>query len=275
MVEILISQHDDLDVEGNRIGLESRRHHGQWSLRRADLELSGREGTLESFPNALLGQHILCVDDQETAIRAQQRSGADVHEVRLGLKSVFDRTLDGTEQPHQRRRVLENHRATLTPCVAEDHINLEGRQRIAGRLPARGLPVGAVARVLFVLPDQLRDAFEQGLAYAIDIVDHRLVLKLIAEIPNQGVDHGAAGTSVEVFDHAVHLPHQGARAPLNPLKLTAQLLMFALEGLVTTFGERSLGDHFLQSGHRLRLPVDDGENIVLNHRPALHFDYRE
>ena len=86
------------DGEVDRLGLERRGAEREEHLHRLNFQLGVIQRALEGAPHADFGERIERVHDQEAAVGAQHRAGAQVHEIGGPHAARIVTALDGAEE---------------------------------------------------------------------------------------------------------------------------------------------------------------------------------
>ena len=130
MIDIGGPNHDDLDVERDRVRPQRRRGKGPERLAQGlDPDLPAAERALESFIGERAGEHVTRLENEEAAVRAVEGAGLDHREVRderaeLGpvLRLAHQIVVGGV--------ALDDHRRPAGVPVVHQQVDLVPGERI-------------------------------------------------------------------------------------------------------------------------------------------------
>ena len=113
-----------------------------------ELQATTAQQATQPFPNGRIGQQILQMQQQKSAVRSQQAACPDLREVGHQL-TALRRVLDAAKQVSEHRVVLYDDRCTLTRMVVHHHIHPTPRQHLFQLGPARGFIIARSQQVVF------------------------------------------------------------------------------------------------------------------------------
>ena len=122
LVEAAVADQHHLDVDRDRVGLEERRAEGGRGLGRDDLQHARAQAAQQHFPGAGLGEHVARLQDQEAAVRLEQRSSLDGQVVCVRTAFGHELAVDLAQEVSKRGRVLDHDRAAGSRVVLEDEV---------------------------------------------------------------------------------------------------------------------------------------------------------
>ena len=117
-----IADEDDLDVDRDGLGLEGRDPAEQPSFGQRDLELAGSENAHDGFPGGGFLEDLAILDDEVSAVGAEDGSGADAHVRHLHFLAAGVFAVDGAEQVSHGGVVLDDDRAVFLFGAFEDEV---------------------------------------------------------------------------------------------------------------------------------------------------------
>ena len=112
-----------------------------------ELQATTAQQATQPFPNGRIGQQILQMQQQKSAVRPQQAACPDLREVGHQL-TALRRVLDTAKQVSEHRVVLHDDGRTLTRMVVHHHIHPTPRQHLFQRVPARGFIIARGQQVV-------------------------------------------------------------------------------------------------------------------------------
>ena len=119
LVHVAVADQDDFHVHVDRLRLQRRSAEREEHVHGLDFELAVIQRALQRAPHAGFGERVERVHDQETAVGAQQRTAAQIHEIGIPAAARVVAALDGAEKIRVGGNGLENHRAICpaSPCA--------------------------------------------------------------------------------------------------------------------------------------------------------------
>ena len=222
VVEPAVSDERDLDVEGDRLGLEGRgRQQAQRLTERLDADLARSQRSFQFLPGIRLQQDLVRFENEVPAVRPVERSGADEGEVRHKGPELGD-VLGPTDEIRVGRVILDDDRGAVVRAVPDEDVHAVASERTAiGGRWAHGLR----SRVrLGGQGEELRSALDHIPFDVVEVAHHRRQGgEAVAQLVDEMTDRGSDDFAVEVAQPAPHLP-------LPVRDLAKDLLEVALEG---------------------------------------------
>ena len=231
------------------------------------------ESALQCAPYADFGKRFERIHDEEAAIGAEKRTGAEVHEIAGPATAGIIGALDGAEQICVRGSGLENDGGLILVVVGENNVYAVDAKGIALRA-ARGLRQ-TVGRLFIVF------AFALAFLERIEIIE-----KMMADFFEIFGDVWPGVFFLEFFDDTVD--EDGGRFLLKVTQLAGQfagereglavhhreflteLLVLSLDIFRNGAFKFSLVDHFGDVLDRDHLAFEDRENFRQRHGSDLH-----
>ncbi len=250
------------DVDVDRLGLQRGGAERKEHFQRLNFQLGVIERALERAPHAGFGQRVKRVHDQETAVGAQQRAGAQIHEVRSPDAARIVAALDGAEKIGIGRRGLENDRRSVFFIVRQHHVHAVDAKRIAlrcGRDAGRAVRRRTAAGLLFAFA--LLEGFEiveNVVAHFLEIFGNQVAGIFFLQLLDEAVHQHGGRFLLEVAQFAGQFARKRERLAVDDGEFLAELLVLAFQ---------ILGDNRFQLAfvHHLR-NVFDGHHLPIEHR---------
>ena len=258
-------------------GLSAAALNGKERVDRLDFELAVIERALQRAPDARFRQRVERVHHQETAVGAQQRSAAQIHEIGVPSAASVVAAMHRAEDVRVGGNRLENHGTFFLLAVREDHVHAVHAEGIAvGALRARRS--ASLGRRLIVLPFAFLEGIEiveNVVANLFEIFGNLRAGIFFLELLDHAIHQHRRGFLLEIAHFAGEFARKRKRAPVDDGEFLAELIVFALEFLRGGAFKFSFLHHFRDflDGHHL--PVEHRENFGQRDRAHLHAAERE
>ena len=267
-VDVLVADHADLDAAGNRLGLEDGGREHEDRVVGLDFQDAVAEGSLERRPDARLLQHILGVQDDVAAVRADKGARLDPHVVCAPLPRAIHRLLDRAEEVLVAGGRLVDDGRPLCRRVVDQEVHSVLEERIGGLGPG-------LSRGLILLAPEPVEPQEDPLLQLVEENTDRIMGERPAHLHQRVVDDGQNQVHVQLLETA-----------LGFLVRIVDLLEDALhrlgEGVVPLLDFPELGRRVLALGDKVlelldlhRVARDDGHEARTRDRPHLDLDENE
>ena len=260
VVEGAVADHDDLDVDVHRFGLEGLPGDREQDVVRADHDAPVTQGTLQRRPHPGLRHGVERVHRQKTAVGAQERACADAHVVGGGLQVLADLRLDRPEEVVVRRLGLDDDRPALGAAAVHHHVDAVSQERVA---VVTGLDAEKVEVRLHVCEELFQERRDAGVLDAFGNRAERLSQDRLNRGPPE-----ILGTRDHLFPHHHHLV-EGA------LQLLGELAVGPLDGRCAVAVELPFLGEALQLVEGDGPLLDDREDLRPRHRADLDLHERE
>ena len=242
VIQLRVAEQHDLDVDGDRLGLE--RGHGDQDreLGQDQLDQAAAQGPNQGLPGTRLGQDLGRLEHEHAAVGPDQRAGPDRHVVGSGAAVGVGRGVDGPEQRAHGRDGLDDDRRALVEPVAGQRVGL--------------VEPGLVLDVLEVGQPAMHEIVDQRVEPGPDLGGGEQLAQLPRRGPEQGLGLGLEQLADEVAESSLVLADL-AKHPIDPL---ADLIAALFELPERLGGQLTRLDHRREALGRDRLAVDRGED---------------
>ena len=259
-----------VDVDG--LGLQRRGAERKKHVDRLNFELAVVQSALQRAPHAGFRHRIERVHHQESAVGAQQRAAAQIHEIGVPCAALVVAAVHGAEKIRVGGNRFENDRALFVFVVRQNHVDAVDAEGIAlGALRARA--DAAFRRRLFVLAL----AFLEGIEIVEDVVADLFEIfgnlrtgVFFLELLDHAIHQHRSGFLLEVVHFAREFPRERKRPAVNDREFLAELVVFALEFFRGGVFELPVLHHFRDFLDRDHLALEHGENFGQGHGAHLH-----
>ena len=205
--------------------------NGKKHVDRLNFELAVIQRALQRAPHAGFRQRIERVHHQESAVGAQKRAAAQIHEIGVPCAALVVAAVHRAEKIRVGGNRFEDHRALFVFVVRQNHVHAVDAERIAlGALRARA--DAAFRRRLFVLALAFLEGIEiveDVVADLFEILGNQRAGIFFLQLLDHAVHQHGRGFLLEVAHFAGEFARKRKRLAIHDREFLAELVVFALK----------------------------------------------